>query len=321
MRFKGNSPEVFDLPLSGQIDLNAIGVEAGQNNNSQTGLEDAAVRDLIGKGSGAQNALSEYYGATSSDAVDGWVPEDGTNGYWFPTGGNRDRNGPWSKAISNGSSSIATIQNAHSWPLSATDGQPHVIGPDHPDLNGPAGYDWGTAYGAMVYVDSGSGMWNQVRCKTDNSSRWGLETEARFPGMVGLGWKRNGLVFHAQKIKAGSHRFQCNIKAGGMTGGIDASQGDRSQTVIRLIEWEKCTPASGSHAVGNGGNKVTELFSFQSDPFTFDPMYRPTGYGGSWTKDMDATVTTIYEWLFFEVVHSTQNQKPQDFDTSNWKIT
>ena len=319
MRFRGNSPEVFSLPLSGQIDLNAIGVEAGQNNNSQTGLEDAAVRGLIGKASGAQNALSEYYGATSSDAVDGWEPNtDNTGGYWFPTGDNGSRNGPWSNIISSGSSSIATVPNVHSWPLSATDGQPHVIGPDHPTLNGPAGYDWGRLYGPMVYVGGSGGFNNQVRCR---SSRTSFTTEAHFPTSVGTGWKRNGLVFHAQKLKAGSHRFQCNVKAGGMTGGVDASQGDKSETVIRLIEWENCTPASGSHAVGNGGNKVTTLFSFTSDPYSWDPMYRPTGYQGNWSKDVDKTVTTTYEWLFFEVVHSTMNQKAQSFDTKNWKIT
>ena len=65
MRWRPDSPSIY-LPDSGQIDLNAIGVEAGQANNSQTALNDAAVRDMIGKASGAQNAMSEYYGASSS---------------------------------------------------------------------------------------------------------------------------------------------------------------------------------------------------------------------------------------------------------------
>ena len=65
MRFRPDIPSVY-LPNSGQIDLNAIGVEAGQANNSQTALNDAAVRGLIGKASGAQNAMNEYYGASSS---------------------------------------------------------------------------------------------------------------------------------------------------------------------------------------------------------------------------------------------------------------
>jgi len=65
VRFRPDSPSIY-LPNSGQIDLNAIGVEAGQANNSQTALNDAAVRGLIGKASGAQNAMNEYYGASSS---------------------------------------------------------------------------------------------------------------------------------------------------------------------------------------------------------------------------------------------------------------
>ena len=65
MRWRPDSPSIY-LPNSGQIDLNAIGVEAGQTNNSQTALNDAAVRDLIGKAADAQNAMSEYYGASSS---------------------------------------------------------------------------------------------------------------------------------------------------------------------------------------------------------------------------------------------------------------
>jgi hypothetical protein len=65
VRWRPDRPSIY-LPNSGQIDLNAIGVEAGQANNSQTALNDAAVRDMIGKSSGAQNAMNEYYGASSS---------------------------------------------------------------------------------------------------------------------------------------------------------------------------------------------------------------------------------------------------------------
>jgi hypothetical protein len=69
VRLRPDSPSIY-LPNSGQIDLNAIGVEAGQANNSQTALNDAAVRDMIGKASGAQNAMSEYYGASSAKPID-----------------------------------------------------------------------------------------------------------------------------------------------------------------------------------------------------------------------------------------------------------
>jgi len=69
VRWRPDSPSIY-LPNSGQIDLNAIGVEAGQANNSQTALNDAAVRDMIGKGANAQNAMSEYYGASSVQPID-----------------------------------------------------------------------------------------------------------------------------------------------------------------------------------------------------------------------------------------------------------
>ena len=65
MRWRPEAPSIY-LPDFGQIDLNAIGVEAGQANNSQTALNDAAVRDMIGKAGAAQNAMSEYYGASST---------------------------------------------------------------------------------------------------------------------------------------------------------------------------------------------------------------------------------------------------------------
>ena len=68
MRWRPDSPSIY-LPNSGQIDLNAIGVEGGQANNSKTGLNDPAVRGLINKSSGAQNAMSEYYGASSGPNI------------------------------------------------------------------------------------------------------------------------------------------------------------------------------------------------------------------------------------------------------------
>lgn len=51
------------LPSSGQIDLNAIHVEAGGASGSECSLNDADIRALIGKASGAQMSFSEWYGA------------------------------------------------------------------------------------------------------------------------------------------------------------------------------------------------------------------------------------------------------------------
>lgn len=57
------------LQTSGQISLNDIHLEAGGTTGTQAGLNDSDIRDLIGKGSGAQSAFSEFYGASSSMAL------------------------------------------------------------------------------------------------------------------------------------------------------------------------------------------------------------------------------------------------------------
>ena len=54
------------LTSSGQIDLNAMHVEAGGTTGTECTLNDADIRGLISKGAGAQNAFNEYYGASSS---------------------------------------------------------------------------------------------------------------------------------------------------------------------------------------------------------------------------------------------------------------
>ena len=51
---------------SGQIDLNQIHVEAGGGSGTQCSQNDADIRNLIGKGSGVQSALTEWYGASAA---------------------------------------------------------------------------------------------------------------------------------------------------------------------------------------------------------------------------------------------------------------
>ena len=53
------------ITSSGQIDLNQIHVEAGGGSGTQASLNDSDIRALIGKGSGAQMAFTEWYGASS----------------------------------------------------------------------------------------------------------------------------------------------------------------------------------------------------------------------------------------------------------------
>lgn len=57
-----------------QIALRAnIGAEAGLGSSTNVNLNNASIRSLIGKGAGAQNAMSEYYGASSGASVVSWA--------------------------------------------------------------------------------------------------------------------------------------------------------------------------------------------------------------------------------------------------------
>lgn len=74
------------LPSSGQITLNQIHVEAGGSSGTQVKLSDADVRDIIGKGSGAQNAFSEYRGQSAAAPTASYAGRTLTTGNGFPTG-------------------------------------------------------------------------------------------------------------------------------------------------------------------------------------------------------------------------------------------
>lgn len=53
------------LQSSGAISLNDMHVEVGGSSGSQVTINDADIRDLIGKSSGAQSSFSEFYGASA----------------------------------------------------------------------------------------------------------------------------------------------------------------------------------------------------------------------------------------------------------------
>ena len=54
------------LQSSGAISLNDIHIEAGGSSGTQASINDADIRQMISKSSGAQASFSEYYGASSS---------------------------------------------------------------------------------------------------------------------------------------------------------------------------------------------------------------------------------------------------------------
>ena len=74
------------LPSSGQITINQIHVEAGGSSGSQAAINDADIRDMIGKGSTAQNAFNEYYGVSAAAPVATYKGRTLTTSDGFPTG-------------------------------------------------------------------------------------------------------------------------------------------------------------------------------------------------------------------------------------------
>ena len=74
------------LPSSGQITLNQIHVEAGGSSGSQAALNDADIRSMIGKSSGATNSFSDYHGITNSAPTALYIGRALTTGNGFPNG-------------------------------------------------------------------------------------------------------------------------------------------------------------------------------------------------------------------------------------------
>jgi len=53
------------LPASGAISLNAIHIEAGGSSGTLCSINDADIRGLIGKSSGAASSFNQFYGASA----------------------------------------------------------------------------------------------------------------------------------------------------------------------------------------------------------------------------------------------------------------
>ena len=76
------------LQTSGAISLNQIHIEAGGSSGTTASLNDADIRGLIGKASGATMSFSEWYGASNvqySRAAPTYywlVGSQGNNIYW-----------------------------------------------------------------------------------------------------------------------------------------------------------------------------------------------------------------------------------------------
>ena len=74
------------LPSSGTISLNQIHVEAGGSSGTTASLNDSDIRAMIGKGSGATNSFSEYYGVSASQPSVSFRGRATTTSNGFPNG-------------------------------------------------------------------------------------------------------------------------------------------------------------------------------------------------------------------------------------------
>jgi|MEHZ01.5.fsa_nt_MEHZ011491668.1_4 hypothetical protein len=65
------------LPNSGSISLNQMHVEVGGSSGSNVSINDADIRNLIGKGSGSTMAFNEWYGASFGTPSFTWTATPG----------------------------------------------------------------------------------------------------------------------------------------------------------------------------------------------------------------------------------------------------
>ena len=69
------------LPTSGPLSLNQIHIEAGGTSGTTASLNDADIRGLIGKASGATMSFSEWYGASAARNTVNLIISANTNNY------------------------------------------------------------------------------------------------------------------------------------------------------------------------------------------------------------------------------------------------
>ena len=111
------------LQTTGAISLNDINVEANGNSGATASINDANIRDLIDKASGATNSFNEYYGASSTVTFTyELIGGGGGGGYGLEDGAGSGRGG------SGGNSSISASGMTTVTSSGALGGRNGVIG-------------------------------------------------------------------------------------------------------------------------------------------------------------------------------------------------
>jgi hypothetical protein len=257
------------LQTSGQISLNDIHVEVGGTSASQASLNDADIRGLIGKSSGAQNSFNEYYGASAVEALSGWADSGTTNtvtGLSF-------------NSLSQGD----VIIGFSGYNARTTNGQPQFIASNMQKnltyLTGTSTIDWGYPspnYEAGVLIQIGI-----AGSSTPNSFSWNANMDAAGTGVTAYallkvsGGSANATQFnHVDLTHRGERAFNATtVGSGGATTNEEITMTDIANT----------------HDVGIA---VAGKFGTSAETGT-DP--RPWSFGT--TGDEKGYVDTGVDWL------------------------
>jgi len=287
VRLRPEAPSIY-LPDSGQIDLNAIGVEAGQANNSQTALNDAAVRDMIGKASGAQNAMNEYYGASSSDAVD---VENFGNGYLIGLHGyvNQGTSGSLDQDIIDEGENLRTGADtyAHRWPLSF-DGQPHAFTSEYPSI----AKNWSNDKNDPSFFSNQLPIWQPKKVGLNNNvkqRRRNVITGRMELSLQAYGAHEGYNVTPLQRLKKGRYTISGNL-------GDDTESGPAqwwSTVTGSILQFETMTPVSATMAQAGGATIKTQLAEIKGAP------------GNTGNNPFSVTVDIQHEWVFLQIFAET----------------
>lgn len=303
MSWTPNTGQLYQLPASGQIDLNAIGVESGQGDTSKTEINDSSVRGLIGKASATQMAMSEWYGASSSDAVDS---ESFGNSYDIGHLGyvNRDSSRNLDAPLyASGPKEVTVLpQNATtlSWPQSQ-DGEAHAFTSSHPswittttNLWGDGNKSWSKHHSRYL---SKRGANVSFPCPETYSGNRMSANNTTAPTNNKAIYQESSYCTALQRLKPGRYEFEFSISYG--------KNDDRNYEIwIYLIEKESMQDWGGvpylSRAVG--ATKRTQIFHDNS------------GYMRSQVFKVQANIT--HEWVFHELY-----QKSNNYSAVNGSIT
>ena len=222
------------LPSSGQIDLNAMHVEAGGTTGTEATINDSDIRGLISKADGAQMAFNEWYGASALVTITAQISGTSTSTtVTLPTFSAGDIAIATIQAVAEDSSNTAsfTVNTPSGWTQAAAS-QRSVVGP----------YTKGT-----LYVHTGLKVCYKVLTAGDTTftnSTTGTPT-------AGLGFRTTVQIY---RPSTSSPTVTLNDVSTASSNTINASAASSS-----VIMFAATAGSSSTHTWGSGPTYNTEL--------------------------------------------------------------